>query len=190
MKKLIILMTIICAQLSFSQDNRGQNLIGKEFGDFVFEDINGINYNFKENKKTKIVVVSASWCGPCIYLKEAVNKNVEKYSNQIDFIYLFWDSKKELIKIKDQYNSKVILIPSKKRKDDIACIEIAEFENCFGFPTVYSINTENRIQKIEIGAAVEMKDVLVNGELYSMTEEEAHNQNYKKIERLIMQLIK
>ena len=82
-----------------------------------FEFITYENDVFKIANKTKptFLQVSASWCAPCIAEIPALNKIAEKYSDKIDFVLLFWDTKSTVSNLASKYNSNIFLIPSESQ---------------------------------------------------------------------------
>jgi thiol-disulfide isomerase/thioredoxin len=190
MKKILLIFLFILIQNSYCQDDRTKELIGKEFVNYTFESLNGIQYNLNNENKPKIIIISASWCGPCKFQNETINSIVEKYYDKIDFVTLFWDLKEKVKEMKSEYNEKIVLVPSKIRKENIACIEISGFKHCLGFPTIYILNRKNVIQNVMIGASTPMKNVEVEGEIYNVTVKEAKQNNFNRIEKAILELIK
>jgi len=152
--------------------------------------LNGSQYDLKNERKPKIIVITASWCGPCKIQTPTINSIAEKYSNEFDFITLFWDLKEDVVKMKSEYNENIKLIPSKLRKKKLTCIEISGFEHCYGFPTVYVLNKMNIIQHVLVGASTRLENVEIDGKTYNVTIEQAKQENYERIEKSLLELIK
>ena len=74
-------------------------MIGSQFPDFNFTDLNGNNYNNK-NTKEKIIVLKCWFiqCPPCIDEMPALNELIKQYENRKDIIFLSvsLDSKNQL----------------------------------------------------------------------------------------------
>ncbi|NRB84899.1 MAG: thioredoxin family protein [Winogradskyella sp.] len=156
---------------------------------YKFITVDSSIYNTSKRKKPLFLQVTASWCAPCKFEVPSLNKIVEKYSDKVDFVLLFWDSQKELEKLAQDYNRNIFLIPSQKKQPEPTTIEIAGFKHITGFPTNYLISIDDRIMKISEGAVIPATYTDRSGKEITITEDEAKKMNYERLEREIKELL-
>jgi thiol-disulfide isomerase/thioredoxin len=184
----------------FWKNNDGENsskyndsirtlILNSYISNHEFNTVDDSIYNTSVRKKPLFLQVTASWCAPCKFQIPALNKIVEKYSDKVDFVLLFWDTKPKLEKLVTEYNKKIILIPSKKRQSESKIIDIAGFKHIMSFPTNYLITRNNKIINFSSGAMMPTTYKDHNGIDITITEEEANKQNYERLEREIKELI-
>jgi len=157
--------------------------------DYEFKTVNSTNYNTAERKKPLFLQVTASWCAPCKFEVPTLNKIVEKYSDKVDFVLLFWDTQAELEKLAPDYNKDIVLIPSQEKQSEATTIDISGFRHIMGFPTNYLITTDNEIINFSQGAMIPTTFTDQNGKEITITEEEANKGNYERLETEIKELI-
>ena len=146
--------------------------------DYKFKTVDSTNYNMSERKKPLFLQVTASWCAPCKFEVPALNKIVEKYSDRVDFVLLFWDTQAELEKLAPDYNKDIVLIPSQEKQSEPTTIDISGFRHIMGFPTNYLITTDNQIINFSQGAMIPTTFTDQNGKEITITKEEANKGNY------------
>lgn len=158
--------------------------------DYEFKTVDSTNYNTAERKKPLFLQVTASWCAPCKFEVPALNKIVEKYSDEVDFVLLFWDTQSDLEKLAPDYNKDIILIPSQeKQSEPTAIIDISGFRHIMGFPTNYLITTDNQIINFSQGAMIPTTFTDQNGKEITITKEDANQKNYERLETEIIDLL-
>ena len=157
--------------------------------DYEFKTVNRTNYNTSERKKPLFLQVTASWCPPCKFEVPALNKIVEKYSDKVDFVLLFWDTQAELEKLAPDYNEDIVLIPSQEKQSEATTIDISGFRHIMGFPTNYLITTSNEIINFSQGAMIPTTFTDQNGKEITITKEVANKENYERLETEIKELI-
>ncbi|TCP20881.1 thiol-disulfide isomerase/thioredoxin [Tenacibaculum skagerrakense] len=157
--------------------------------DYEFKTVDSTNYNTSERKKTLFLQVTASWCAPCKFEVPALNKIVEKYSDKVDFVLLFWDTQAELEKLAPDYNKDIVLIPSQEKQSEATTIDISGFRHIMGFPTNYLITTSNEIINFSQGAMIPTTFTDQNGKEITITKEDADKGNYERLETEIKELI-
>ena len=157
--------------------------------DYEFKTVDRTNYNTSERKKPLFLQVTASWCPPCKFEVPALNKIVEKYSDKVDFVLLFWDTQAELEKLAPDYNEDIVLIPSQEKQSEATTIDISGFRHIMGFPTNYLITTSNEIINFSQGAMIPTTFTDQNGKEITITKEVANKENYERLETEIKELI-
>lgn len=158
--------------------------------DYNFKTFDSINYNTSKRKKPLFLQVTASWCEPCKFQTPMLNKVVERYSDKVDFVLLFWDTQSELEKLVSNYNKNIFLIPFKQKTPEDTIVDIYSFKHLMAFPSNYSINTNNKIINFSQGASSPTTYTNEKGEEITITKEEADKRNFEKLETEIKKLIK
>jgi len=99
---------------------------------------------------------TASWCKPCKALTPALNEIVEKYNDQVDFILLTHDTKEKAKTFARGLHPKIILVPSKSKKNPNSTdkLDVGGFKQVFPFPTTYFITMDKIVSEIKTGAPV------------------------------------
>jgi len=98
-------------------------------------------YNFE---KPVYLITYASWCVPGVGEIPAFNDVADRYHNEIDFVVLFWGSKKKIRKVKRKYgrNVHVLYVDEKENRNDFA---IRTMKHSFGFPTTFIMDKDKKI---------------------------------------------
>ncbi len=164
-------------------------ILNSYINDYKFKTVDGTIYNTSERKKPLFLQVTASWCAPCKFEVPALNRIVEKYSDKVDFVLLFWDTQSELEKLAPGYNKKIVLIPSTEKQSEATTIDISGFRHIMGFPTNYLITTDNQIINFSQGAMIPTTYTDQNGKEIAITKEYADQKNYERLEMEIKELI-
>jgi thiol-disulfide isomerase/thioredoxin len=154
-----------------------------------FESVYNTKYNTVKRKKPLFIQATASWCAPCKFEVPALNRIVEKYSNEVDFVLLFWDTKLELEKFASDYDNRIFLIPSKEEPSDGSSVSISGFTHKIGFPTNYLVTEDNQIINFSQGAMVPSNYIDSEGNQNIVTKEEADKGNFELLESQIKELL-
>lgn len=167
------------------------NLITSSYLDeYTFLTLDSIKYNTIRKDKPLFMQVTASWCAPCMFEIPALNSVVEKYSDKVDFVLLFWDSRPELKVLAEKYTEAVRLVPAEKEQPRPNELEISGFRHKLGFPTNYLIARDNRVVSFSQGAMMPRIYEDENGKMVTVTEEEANQKNIERLESEIQELLK
>jgi len=164
-------------------------ILNSYINDYEFKTVENTIYNTIERKKPLFLQVTASWCAPCKFEVPALNKIVEKYSDRVDFVLLFWDTQSDLEKLAPDYNKNIYLIPSQEQQSEATTIDISGFRHIMGFPTNYLITRENKIINFSQGAMIPTTYTDQNGKEITITKEVADQKNYERLEKEIKELI-
>lgn len=142
------------------------NLINKEFDNFIFITSEKKKLDLKKYNTPIVIIATASWCAPCESLVPAINKLSKKYEKKVKFIMITHDIGEKAVDYSSKFNNTVSVIPSLKKKNSMKPVklEIGEFKHILAFPTIYFLNSEKKIVKIQTGAS-RPKSYLVNGKI-------------------------
>lgn len=163
---------------------------GSYIKDYTFETYDNKTYKTSKLKKPLFLMTSASWCKPCRVEVPALNKVVEEYYEQVDFVVLFWDKLESLKRLAPDYNEKIYLVPSKNSGSNMTTLDINGFRHITGYPKTYLISTENRIVENFGGAAVPQTYTDENGKEKIITSKDAFDMNYKTLKNEVKKLLK
>jgi len=168
-------------------DSMNKCVKGLSLNEFKFTSINDNLISLKNLGSPSIIKISASWCKPCIAEIPAINKIAEEFEEELKVIILFWDNKESVLKMKNDYSSKIELIPSVTESKENRRLEISGFEHYLGFPASYYLNDSKEIMYLSRGAVTE-REKTENRE--AISEKEANEKNYENIKKIVLSLIK
>ncbi len=198
MKKLLTLLLITIASNMFAQRtyyNQAVNsCTGKSSDELInkcIKDSYLLNYDFitdtgetistKKVKKPIILIAAATWSAPCFGQIPALNKIVEKYTDRIEFIIIFWDKKEKIKRFQNKLDKRVVLIPAREQdKVEKNNLDISGFVHKLDYPTAYLIDKNKKFIDVKRGAVTPSK---------TMTWNQVNETNTKELETFISQVL-
>lgn len=129
----------------FLFDSLVKNVVNGSLMDkFKVRKFSGRRIDLHKFEKPTYLITYASWCVPNHAEIPALNDIADKFHNEIDFVVLFWGSKKKIRKFKRKYNKRinVLYVDEKENKNDFA---IKIMKHSVGFPTSFFISSEKKI---------------------------------------------
>ncbi|MEZ4818123.1 MAG: redoxin domain-containing protein [Flavobacteriaceae bacterium] len=129
----------------FLFDSLVNNVVKNTYIDkFDVRKFSGKKITLHEFEKPIYLITYATWCTPGIGEIPALNDIVDTYSNEIDFVILYWGPKKQIRKLKKDFNSKIniLYVDEKENKNDFV---IRCMKHTLGFPTSFFIAKDKRI---------------------------------------------
>lgn len=148
-----------------------------------------VRFTIHLKEKPSFLQVTASWSAPCKFEVPALNKIVEKYSDKLDFLLSFWDTQSALKKLAPHYYKAIFLIPSQVKQSEPTTIDLSGFRHIMGFPTNYLITIDKQIINFSQGATITTTYTDQNGKEIAITQEDADQKNYERLEMEIKDLI-
>ncbi len=121
-----------------------KTLIGTKFDDFSFSRINKKRIQLSTIQLPTIIFTYSSWC--IIEKGEipALNKLAIENKDKIKIIVVFWDEKKNMKKIGNQFNSEIeVCYAHQNNNEDLKAIEL--LKNTLGFPTTYFLDSNRNL---------------------------------------------
>lgn len=117
---------------------------GTTLDNFKVRKFSGRKIELYKFEKPTYLITYASWCVPGVGEIPALNDIADNYHDEIDFIVLFWGSKKKIRKLKRKFNRKihVLYVDEKENRNDFT---IRTMKHSLGFPTSFLIDKEKRI---------------------------------------------
>ncbi|MDC8003638.1 redoxin domain-containing protein [Aureisphaera galaxeae] len=117
---------------------------GSYIDNFKVRKFTGRRINLYKFEKPIYLITYASWCVPGKGEVPAFNDVAEKYHDQIDFVMLYWGSKKKIRKSKRKISKHihVLYVDEKENRNDFA---IRTMKHSLGFPTSFFISADKRI---------------------------------------------
>lgn len=116
--------------------------------------------NFKVNKrsgkkiemayfeKPMILMSTASWCTPAPGTFPALNMIAEAYSNDIDFVVLYWDTKQNARKASKELSKNVTVIYVDELDNKHVDI-IQNMKHSLGLPTCFLLDADKKILDVQ-----------------------------------------
>jgi thiol-disulfide isomerase/thioredoxin len=132
-------------------DSLVQNhLVGSRFDDYSFKSINSRKVKLSKFKKPVFIITYASWCVINKGEIPALNKLARKYSDEVQFIVVFWDVKSDAKKSARQFNNQIkVCYANESYKNDESVV--ATLKHTLGFPTSYFLNADLEVVDIKRG---------------------------------------
>jgi len=85
-------------------------VVGSYLDNFKMKKISGREIEFSQFKKPLFLITYSSWCTPGIGEIPALNEIAKHYHKEIDFVVLFWDSKKNARKASRKYSNTIHIV--------------------------------------------------------------------------------
>ena len=129
----------------FLFDSLVQNVVmGTLLDNFNVRKFSGRKIDLYKFEKPTYLITYASWCVPNPAEIPALNDVADKFYNEIDFVVLFWGSKKKIRKFKRKYSKRinVLFVDEKENRNDFA---IKIMKHSVGFPTSFFISNDKKI---------------------------------------------
>lgn len=125
-------------------------IIGSTMDNFKVKKVSGRKIELNKFEKPIFLMTYASWCTPGVGEIPALNKVAEAYHKEIDFIVLFWDSKKKVKKVAKNYSKHINIVyvdESENTNDHI----IQTMKHSLGFPTSFFVDSTKKIIDVRRG---------------------------------------
>jgi len=123
---------------------------GSYLDNFKFRKLSGRKIEINDFEKPIFLMTYASWCIPGSGEIPALNIIAEEYHKEIDFVILYWDSKKRVKKATKEYSNKltIVYVDEKENKHDHI---LETLKHSLGFPTSFFINEDKMIVDVRRG---------------------------------------
>ncbi|MDO6674671.1 thiol-disulfide isomerase/thioredoxin [Tenacibaculum gallaicum] len=167
------LTTVIFAQNKTYYNFAVNNCVEENTEGLIDKCIKGsylLNYNFttmdsktvstdKINKPI-VLIANATWSAPCWGDVPALNKMVEKYNDQLEFVMIFWDKEAKVKRMAEKLDKRIKLVPARDiDKVQKGYLDISGFVHKLDYPTAYLISKDKQFVNIKRGAATPTKEV-------------------------------
>ncbi|MGK0386474.1 MAG: thiol-disulfide isomerase/thioredoxin, partial [Patiriisocius sp.] len=124
---------------------------GSTLDNFKMRKISGRTLEFHDFKKPVFLMTYASWCTPGIGEIPALNEIANQHHKEIDFVVLYWDTKKKVRKIAREYSNKIKVVYVDELDYTNNTI-IETLKHTLGFPTSFFIDVNKQILDVRRGA--------------------------------------
>ncbi len=138
---------------TFLFDSLVQNVLKETYMDnFQFTRLNNKPLELYDLKKPVYLITYASWCITTKGEIPTLNHLAEKYSDRIDFVILFWDTRQTTKQAAKAYSKhiKVVYVDELDNKDAFV---VSRLKHSFGLPTTYLLDENKQILDIRRGAS-------------------------------------
>jgi|GEM_PF-5996435 len=157
-----------------------RELINVQFDDFEFITVAGDSVTLGAFKKALVVVVGASWCGPCKAAIPALEDLAATYSGKIQFLYIMHDGQPKSLEFFSKTNSNIPVIPSDRNIDPMQPVkaEAGKFRHVLQFPATYYLDANRVIKRVTTGGFIP-SDYTRDGKTIKFTKEDVYDANIK-----------
>lgn len=125
-------------------------LNGSFMNDFHFNKLNSKEISLYDFKKPVYLITYASWCVSTEGEVPAINELADKYSDEIDFVILYWDDQKTTKKIAKSYNKNINVVYVNELNNRNAHV-VSQLKHSLGLPTTFLIDKDKKILDIRRG---------------------------------------
>lgn len=125
-------------------------LNGSFMNDFHFNKLNSKEISLYDFKKPVYLITYASWCVSTKGEVPAINELANKYSDEIDFVILYWDDQKTTKKIAKSYNKNINVVYVNELNNRNAHV-VSQLKHSLGLPTTFLIDKDKKILDIRRG---------------------------------------
>lgn len=123
---------------------------GSILDNFQVRKLSGRRIKLHDFEKPVFLMTYASWCTPGVGEIPALNEIANKYHKEIDFVILFWDTKKRVRKIAGEYTNKINVVYVDELENN-HCHTVQTMKHSLGFPTTFFIDTNKKILDVRRG---------------------------------------
>jgi thiol-disulfide isomerase/thioredoxin len=129
----------------FLFDSLVQHVVKDTYLDnFKVRKFSGRKIDLYKFEKPIYLITYASWCVPGIGEIPALNDIADLHHDEIDFVVLFWGSKKTIRKFKKKFSTRVqvLYVDEKENRNDFT---IKTMKHSLGFPTSFFVDSDKRL---------------------------------------------
>lgn len=125
-------------------------LNGSYMNDFQFKKLNSKAISLYEFKKPTYLITYASWCVTTEGEIPAINELANKYSDEIDFVILFWDNQKTTKKMAKSFNKNIAVLYVNEMNNRDSNV-VTQLKHSLGLPTTFLLDKDKMILDIRRG---------------------------------------
>lgn len=122
-------------------------LKGAYFDDFEFFNLKGKHTSLYAIQQPIFLITYASWCVPGKGGIAAINKMADTYTENVQFIVLFWDTK-QITKKQAKAFTKAVKVLYVDETSNQAAFTVHQLKHSLGIKTCFLLNKEKAIEKI------------------------------------------
>lgn len=127
-----------------------QYLKGKYFDDFTINKLSGREIKISDYEKPVVLISVATWYMFTEGEIKAMNALAKKYRKEIDFVVLYWGSKREARKASRDFKSCINVTYFDEANNQGSYI-VGKIKHFFGFPTFFYLNSDKSIYSMSRG---------------------------------------
>ncbi len=128
------------------------HLVGTQFADYTLKKINKKKIKLSSFKKPLFILTYATWCIPSEGEIPALNRLAQKFSDEVQFIVLFWDKKHLVQKVAREFDQHITVCYANESYKNDAVI-VAHLKHTLGLPTSFFLNENLQVVNIRRGGA-------------------------------------
>ena len=139
-------------RVNFLYDSLVNNCLkGTHFDNFLVTEAKGNLMFFDNFTKPIYLKTTSTWCEPNDSEAAAFNDVADEFSDLIDFVVLYWDSKHRMDKIDEKYNRNVTVLYVDETENYNSDI-VKALKHSLGLPTIVMMDQERTIIDVRRGA--------------------------------------
>jgi len=123
---------------------------GSYLDNFKVRKRSGRRIEMNDFEKPIYLKTHAAWCTPGIGEISALNEAAKKYHKEIEFVVLFWDSKRTTRQMSRKYSGNVTILFVDER-ENINDHVVENLKHSLGFPTSFLVNADKMILDVRRG---------------------------------------
>ncbi len=125
-------------------------LKGSFMDNFRFTGLNNKPVDLHDLEKPVYLITYSTWCITTKGELPALNQLAEQYHDRIDFVVLFWDTKKTTKRAAKSYSKHITVVYVDELYNKDAFV-VSRLKHTLGFPTTYLLNENKEILDIRKG---------------------------------------
>ncbi|TVZ27732.1 thiol-disulfide isomerase/thioredoxin [Gillisia sp. Hel_I_86] len=125
-------------------------LNGSYMNNFQFNQLNSKEVSLYDFKKPTYLITYASWCVTTEGEIPAINELANKYSDEIDFVILFWDDQKTTKKMAKSYNKNITVLYVNELNNRDAHV-VSKLKHSLGLPTTFLLDKDKMVLDVRRG---------------------------------------
>ncbi len=137
-------------------------LKGTHFDNFLVNKVSGVPVYFEKFEKPIYLKATATWCEPNDSEIAAFNDIAKEFSDSIDFVVLYWNSREQVSQVNHKYSSNVHVLFVDENENFNASI-ISHLKHALGLPTYILLDQKRNVIDIRRGANPLYKSVERDG---------------------------
>ena len=123
------------------------HLEGSYMDNFKFQNLKKKEVQLYDYKKPVFLITYASWCIPSKGEVPALNELAAEYKDRIDFVVLFWDTRKNAKELAEKFSSDISIVYVDESENNGAYV-VKQLKHSLGLPTCFLLSGTKKIMDI------------------------------------------
>ena len=123
------------------------HLEGSYMDNFKFQNLKKKEVQLYDYKKPVFLITYASWCIPSKGEVPALNELAAEYKDRIDFVVLFWDTRKNAKELAEKFSPDISIVYVDESENNGAYV-VKQLKHSLGLPTCFLLSGTKKIMDI------------------------------------------